>query len=319
MLEQFPKSVTIYEVGPRDGLQNEARPIADRRQDRLHRRAVGDGPVAHRDHQLRQPEVDPAARRRRRGRARHPAPGRRRLLVPGAEPTGLDKALDAGMKEVAVFLSASETHNKKNVNKTIAETLAAFEEVIGPARDGGRARARLRLDGVRLPVRGRGRSERGGRARRGAARARRLPDLARRHDRRGERRCRSRTCSSSVLDGRAASRRSRCTSTTRAAPRSPTCSSPSAWASRRSTRAVGGLGGCPYAPGAAGNLATEDVVYMLHGMGIETGIDLDALVGLLVEARGASSATSCRRSTSRRRSARAPSRRRARHRPPRLL
>src|SRR5262249_46903683 len=42
--------------------------------------------------------------------------------------------------------------------------------------------------------------------------------------------------------------------------------------------AVGGLGGCPYAPGASGNLATEDLVYMLHGMGIETGIDLDKLV-----------------------------------------
>ena len=42
--------------------------------------------------------------------------------------------------------------------------------------------------------------------------------------------------------------------------------------------AVGGLGGCPYAPGASGNLATEDVVYMLHGMGIATGVDLDALV-----------------------------------------
>jgi hydroxymethylglutaryl-CoA lyase len=42
--------------------------------------------------------------------------------------------------------------------------------------------------------------------------------------------------------------------------------------------AVGGLGGCPYAPGAAGNLATEDVVYMLHGMGIATGVDLDGLV-----------------------------------------
>ena len=40
---------------------------------------------------------------------------------------------------------------------------------------------------------------------------------------------------------------------------------------------VSGLGGCPYAPGASGNVATEDVVYMLHGMGIETGIDLDKL------------------------------------------
>jgi hydroxymethylglutaryl-CoA lyase len=41
---------------------------------------------------------------------------------------------------------------------------------------------------------------------------------------------------------------------------------------------IGGLGGCPYAPGAAGNLATEDLVYMLHGMGIATGIDLDRLI-----------------------------------------
>ena len=41
---------------------------------------------------------------------------------------------------------------------------------------------------------------------------------------------------------------------------------------------IAGLGGCPYAPGAAGNLATEDLVYMLHGMGIETGIDLPSLV-----------------------------------------
>jgi hydroxymethylglutaryl-CoA lyase len=48
---------------------------------------------------------------------------------------------------------------------------------------------------------------------------------------------------------------------------------------------VGGLGGCPYAPGASGNLATEDLVYMLHGMGFETGIDLDRLVaaGMLAE------------------------------------
>jgi isopropylmalate/homocitrate/citramalate synthase len=42
--------------------------------------------------------------------------------------------------------------------------------------------------------------------------------------------------------------------------------------------AVAGLGGCPFAPGATGNVATEDVVYMLHGMGIETGVDLDKLI-----------------------------------------
>jgi isopropylmalate/homocitrate/citramalate synthase len=42
---------------------------------------------------------------------------------------------------------------------------------------------------------------------------------------------------------------------------------------------AGGLGGCPYAPGASGNLATEDLLYMLHGMGIETGVDLEKVVG----------------------------------------
>jgi hydroxymethylglutaryl-CoA lyase len=50
--------------------------------------------------------------------------------------------------------------------------------------------------------------------------------------------------------------------------------------------AVGGLGGCPYAPGASGNVATEDVVYMLKGMGIETGIDLDRLVRVSVRLEG---------------------------------
>ena len=44
---------------------------------------------------------------------------------------------------------------------------------------------------------------------------------------------------------------------------------------------MGGLGGCPYAPGASGNLATEDLVYMLHGMGRDTGIDLDRLIDAL--------------------------------------
>jgi hydroxymethylglutaryl-CoA lyase len=50
--------------------------------------------------------------------------------------------------------------------------------------------------------------------------------------------------------------------------------------------AIGGLGGCPYAPGASGNVATEDVVYMLHGMGVETGVDLDQLVRISARLTG---------------------------------
>ena len=208
----------------------------DRRQDPPHRRALGDGPARHRDHQLRQPEVDPAARRRRRGVARGSRASRAsstRRWCPNRQ--GLDAAIAAGMREVAVFMSASETHNKKNVNKTIAETLAAFRETVPPALAAGAARARLRLDGVRLPLRGRGRS----RPRRWscvarAARARLLPGLARRHDRRrqpaaGARRAR-RACWP-----RSRRPRWRSTSTTRAARRWPTSWWRSRWASPPST------------------------------------------------------------------------------------
>ena len=72
---------------------------------------------------------------------------------------------------------------------------------------------------------------------------------------------------------------SRCTCTTRAARRSPTCWPGLAGRHHHLRRVRGGLGGCPYAPGATGNLATEDLVYMLHGLGIHTGVQLDALLG----------------------------------------
>ena len=72
--------------------------------------------------------------------------------------------------------------------------------------------------------------------------------------------------------------RSRCTSTTPTARRSPT--STPRWRCGVATfdSSVAGLGGCPYAKGATGNVATEDVVYMLDGLGIETGVDLDEAV-----------------------------------------
>ena len=70
---------------------------------------------------------------------------------------------------------------------------------------------------------------------------------------------------------------------------------------------VGGIGGCPFAPRATGNIATEDLVYLLHGEGVETGIDLDALIERRGVARGRSSAGSSRgRSTRPARSRRSP-------------
>ena len=71
-----------------------------------------------------------------------------------------------------------------------------------------------------------------------------------------------------------AGRKSRCTSTTRAARRSPTCWRRCQFGVTTFDASAGGLGGCPYAPGAAGNLATDDLIYMLDGLEIETGVSL---------------------------------------------
>jgi hydroxymethylglutaryl-CoA lyase len=177
---------------------------------------------------------------------------------------------------VAVFLSASETHNRKNVNKTIDETLAAFADTIGPAREAG-----MRVRGYVSTVWGcpyEGDID----VKRALAIAQRLlamgcyqislgdtigsgtPRQTQRilqavlaeipaskiamhmHDTRG-------TALSNILVGLE-------------------------MGIRDFDASIGGLGGCPYAPGAAGNVATEDLVYMLHGMGVGTGVDLERLV-----------------------------------------
>jgi len=189
---------------------------------------------------------------------------------------GLARAEAAGMKEIAVFLSASETHNKKNVNKTVAETLATFAETAKPAIAAGMRvrgyvstvwgcpyegeidpKAALRIAhelfslgcyqvslgdtiGCGTPLQ-----------------TKRILDLflaeipakklaMHMHDTRG-------TALANILVGLESG-------------------------IRDYDASVGGLGGCPYAPGAAGNMATEDLVYMLEGMGVPTGIDLGKLV-----------------------------------------
>src|SRR6185436_9540809 len=133
MLGRLRSRVTVYEVGPRDGLQNEARPVptADKIAfiDALSATGLPAIEITSFVNPKWIPQLADAADV---SRGIHRRPGvRYSCLVPNKK--GLDAALDAGMSEVAVFLSASETHNKKNVNKTIAETLKAFEEVVGPA------------------------------------------------------------------------------------------------------------------------------------------------------------------------------------------
>ena len=284
MLDALPESVSLYEVAPRDGLQNEASQVATHAKVRLIEALVDAG--------LRRVEVtsfvspkwvpqmadaDQVCQMLER------KPGvTYSALVPNAR--GLRRALAGKLDEVAVFVSASETHNRKNVNKTIARTLKAFEGVIGPAIEAG-----LRVRGYvstlwGCPYEGEVDPEAGLRIAeellgRGCYQVslgdtigvgtplqtrrilehflERIPPerlALHLHDTRG-------TALANMLVGLELG-------------------------IRDFDAAVAGLGGCPYAPGAAGNLATEDLAYTLAGMGIATGVDLERVwqAGLVAEA-----------------------------------
>ncbi|HVK89640.1 MAG TPA: hydroxymethylglutaryl-CoA lyase [Kofleriaceae bacterium] len=272
---KLPAEVTIYEVGPRDGLQNEARQVPTADKLKFIEALVGAGIRSIEITSFVSPKWIPQladAAEVARGVTRPPGV-RMSALVPNRR--GLETALASGMKEIAVFLSASETHNKKNINKTIAEALAAFDDVI-PHALAAKVAVRAYVSTVfGCPYEGEVDPERAveltGQLRDkgvyqvslgdtiGVANPRQTEDVLGRvlakhpaesvavhfHDTQG-------TALANVLV---------------ALQMGITTVDSSA----------GGLGGCPYAPGAAGNLATEDVVAMLHSMGVATGIDLDKL------------------------------------------
>ena len=271
-----PSRVTVVEVGPRDGLQNEGVSIATADKVGFVDRLSAAGCPVVEVSAFVSPKWVPqmadagevfAAIARRRG-TRYTA------LVPNLP--GLDRALAAGADEVAIFAAASETFSHRNINQSIADSLAGYAQVCARASTAGlRVRGYLSccfgcpFEGPIAPaqvadVAGRLRdlgvyevavSDTIGIAHPGQvprvleAVAARVPlaEVALHfHDTRG-------TALANVLAGLD------CGITT-------------------FDSAAGGLGGCPYAPGAAGNLATEDLLYALHGLGIETGIALDGVL-----------------------------------------
>jgi hydroxymethylglutaryl-CoA lyase len=276
VLDQLPPSVTLYEVGPRDGLQNESRLIPTDDKVALIDALSGTGLSAIEITSFVNPRwipqladgVEVARRIARRAGVLYSA------LVPNRQ--GFDSALEAGMQEIAVFLSASETHNKKNVNKTIAATLQAFSEVVPPALERG-LRVRAYVSTVYgCPYEGK------------VDPARSL-ELCRELRAMG---CYQISLGDTI--GVANPRQVRDV-LSRVLAENPTDAVAVHFHDTRGTAlanilvavemgittvdaALGGLGGCPYAPGASGNVATEDVVYMLEEMGIRTGVDLDKLI-----------------------------------------
>jgi hydroxymethylglutaryl-CoA lyase len=272
---KLPSHVTIYEVGPRDGLQNEARNVPTAEKIRFIDSLVAAGI---RDIEITSfvspkwiPQLADSAEVARG--VKRPPGVRMSALVPNKR--GLAAALAAGMREIAVFMSASETHNKKNVNKTIADTLVAFEEVVPHARAAGVA-VRAYLSTVfGCPYEGDVDPERV------VALTGQLCDMG--------------VYQVSISDTIGVANPQQVEDVLgRVLAKYPASAIAVHFHDTQGTAlancvvaltlgittidaAAGGLGGCPYAPGASGNLATEDVVSMLHGMGVKTGIDLDKL------------------------------------------
>ncbi|MBF9133974.1 hydroxymethylglutaryl-CoA lyase [Plantactinospora sp. S1510] len=271
----MPSAVSIREVGPRDGLQNEDPVPTDgkvRLLDALSRTGVRRIEAVSFVHPRAIPQMADADEVWTRA-FRAPAV-RYSALVPNSR--GAERALAAGFTEIEVVVSASDTHNRRNVNRSTAESLddiaglidllhsaGATAEVIvatsfGCPYEGDVAPARVAGIVDRVVADGADRVAFGDTT--GMATPRRVRELVTE--------VRDRQPDIPVLLHFHNTRGTALANLLTALELGIT----------EYDASVGGLGGCPYAPGASGNVATEEVVHMLHDMGIETGIDLDALL-----------------------------------------
>jgi hydroxymethylglutaryl-CoA lyase len=280
------ESVAIYEVSPRDGLQNEAAVVPTEGKAELVRALVASG--------VKDVEVTSFVRPRWIPQLSDAAELVRLLprvegvrywaLVPNR--VGLERALECGIHHVATFLSASETHNKKNVNRTVRESLASVEEVIGVAKDEAMAVRGYISTVFGCPYEGQVPVENtlriGERLLAAGADTLALGDTTGMADpAQVERVLQSVASGLGVGMERIAvhfhDTRGTALANAVAAYRVGV---------RQIDGSVGGMGGCPYAPGASGNAATEDLVNVFEQMGVATGIDIGALgaAGNLAEA-----------------------------------
>ncbi len=278
-------AVRIYEVSPRDGLQNEAAVVPTAAKAELIARLAASG--------LRDIEVTSFVRARwipqlADADALVPMLPRedgvnRWALVPNA--VGLERAIECGVRCVATFLSASETHNKKNVNRTIGESLAGVAEVIQVAKDEG-MRVRSYISTVfGCPYEGLVTPEATLRIADALFSAGTDEVILGDTVGMGNPRQVDTIVPLLLAAGHPIGRLGVHFHDTRGAA---LANSLAAWRAGITLfdASVAGLGGCPYAPGASGNLATEDLVHMFEGMGVDTGVDLDLLADAGMYAEG---------------------------------
>ena len=271
-----PDRARIVEVGPRDGLQNEKQTVTTDTKLELIARLADAGLRDIESASFVSPKWVPQM-------ADHAELMRRLVRKPGVNypvltPNlqGFEAAVAAGATEVAVFAAASESFSQKNINCSIAESIARFDPVFAAARDQG-----IKVRGyvscvVACPYEG-------------PIAPQAVADVSQALFERGAYEV---SLGDTIGTGTPSSIERMLDAVARVVPIDrmaghyhdtygmAVANVDASWrfGVRTFDSSVSGLGGCPYAKGATGNVATEDVVYLLHGLGGDTGIDLDALV-----------------------------------------
>ena len=273
--KSMPKRVKVVEVGPRDGLQNEQKTVPTAVKialiDRLSAAGVpvveAGAMVSPRWVPQMADSAEVLAGITRRPNTSFP------VLVPNIR--GFERAAAAGAEEIAVFGAASETFSRKNINASIEESLERFAPVCAAAKDHG-----IRVRGYVSCVLGCPYE--------GAVAPAKVADVAARLYELG---CYEISLGDTIGVGTPGKAAAMVEAVAKRVPAGHLAvhfhdTYGQALANILACldhgiavvdSSVSGLGGCPYAPGAAGNVATEDVLYMLHGLGIKTGIDLEAV------------------------------------------
>ena len=282
----FPDSVRVREVGPRDGFQNEPEVIPTERKVELIDMLARTGLRCLEVTSFVRPDVIAQLSDAERVLASIDVPAEVTLNVLIPNERGLERALAVreahvgprpAFDEINVFLSASETHNRKNVNRSIAESLSGLEVVLGRAREAGLRREAVISTSFGCPYEGRVPPERV------LEIARRLRDAGAQEIGFGDTTgmanprqvgevfalWREGLGGEVELTAHFHNTRGQALANVLAALHAGVTSFESSF---------GELGGCPVPPGATGNIASEDLVSMLHAMGIQTGIDLEALL-----------------------------------------
>jgi hydroxymethylglutaryl-CoA lyase/(R)-citramalyl-CoA lyase len=274
--EGVPSSATICEVGPRDGLQNAAVTLAPAVRAGLVDRLAATGLAAIEAVSFVNPERVPQMAGAEEVLDAVSRSGAPRLAALVLNRKGFDRAVAAGVDEIHFSFAATEAFNRANANASVAEGVAAATEIVGAAHGHGLTATVTIGTAFGCPFEGR-------------VDPARVVELAAQV---AESRPREIALADTIgvaVPGQVA----------RLARRAAGIGPPiglhlhdtrgtgiaNAWAGLEAgigsfDASVGGIGGCPFAPGAAGNIATEDLVYLLEGEGVATGVDLDRLIAV---------------------------------------